>query len=241
MKRLIIFIQMLLVVLSLSAFTLAADSSEGIKTKGLVINPNPQFNASIWTDRNEYKVGDPVRIYFKSDEDGYAIIYDYTSDGGSQVVWPRNGQPQKIRGGSVYSIPDGNYSLTASEPTGPERLILVIARNRDSLVFESHRGNPFWEGLKLRLFGVSDSLWTSASCDFTVNPKYQPVLRISGEASRVFLDGNDMGTMPGAVLLSPGHHQVVAVKPGMGVIVRDIWANDMTNEYSLYLDFEPLR
>lgn len=176
MKKILIVLQCLLIVLGISAFALASASE-----KGIVVNPNPNFGASIWTDRSEYEIGDPVRIKFRSDVDGYAIIYDYSPDGRSQVIWPRSGAPEKIRGGRTYTIPDGGYEITASEPTGRERLVLVVSRDRAHLSFEYELGRPFWEGARAKLEVVSPREWTSASCSFNVVTDSHPEVHFSGQ------------------------------------------------------------
>lgn len=253
MKKFSLVSLVLLLVMGLSSIALAAPVSVG-QTRGLAVDPYgaPAAQASIWTDKANYRVGESVEIGFSSSVAGYAAIYDYPATGPSQMVWPRSGGPAPIEAGRTYSVPDGQYSITASEPLGTDTLVLVVSQIRADLTMTINLSTFF--GLGSRGLTMGDVQGTAnshmspngesiyAQCSFGVQAMYtKPVLRIIGGAgARLFVDGTDYGRITGtAMAFEPGTHQLVALLPGMEVELGAItMANNATYDWSL--DFRPL-
>lgn len=231
MKRLGLFLMMLVMVLG----CIAPAFADGPSTKGLSVTPLGE--ARIWTDRVDYKIGDPVRVSFKATIDGFAAIYDYPSDGTSKMIWPRNGQPALIKAGRTYSIPDGNWNITASEPAGTDTLVLVVSKARTNFTINLNLnwvfggGNGGRKGLgtsdnssSVVINPSPDSETMTAYWSFTVLPRWsKPVINIVGGAgARLFVDGQDYGMVTSSdISLEPGNHQLVAITPGMRVEYKD--------------------
>lgn len=206
--------------------------NQGVSSKGLVVTTAGE--ASIWTDRAEYKVGEPVKIGFRSSVDGYATIYDISPTGESQPLWPSGGGSSLIRAGKAYSLPERGQTIAAAEPLGQESLVLVVSPNKPtfnlnlSFNFDSSFDTS---GQAQRGLVVTDngrqlpSNSFSAQCSFRVVAlNSRPALRISGPAgARLFVDGNDYGTVGSSPFtFEPGYHQLVALLAGMKVEVKDL-------------------
>lgn len=238
MKRLNAILLTLILTLGLAGAVYAGgDKGKGrdSSSKGLAVNV--VGDASIWTDKSEYRVGDSVRVGFRSSVDGYAAIYDYSPDGTSQMIWPRTGSPSYVEAGRSYSLPDGKYNFMAADPVGTETFVLVVSKAKTGLTLnlnlsfifggnDSRRRGLTTDG-QGNLVATTDGDGGSFStqCTFNVIPKWsKPVLRINGGAgARLFVDGSDYGVVAGnQMTLEPGSHQVVVLLPGMRVEVKDL-------------------
>ena len=159
-------------------------------------------SATIWTDRSTYRIGDDVRIQFKSSQTGYAVVYDYSADGSSQVVWPKDGSPGLILAGRTYSLPQGNDKIAASEPLGTDTLVLVVSPARATFTGYFSLG-WYVDGAESRGLavgggghGLPDGSF-SAQCSFDVLPETHS----SGASVQVQTSGLGSALLFGGLLL----------------------------------------
>ncbi|MFH0794996.1 MAG: DUF4384 domain-containing protein [bacterium] len=127
----------------------------------IVIEPRPDFSVGIWTDRSAYYEGDYIRVNFRTDRDSFIYIFDTDTEGITRQLFPNYyDQDNFVRGGRTYSIPDNNYSLRVSGPSGQEYLRAVAVPRRYDCLDPYTRfepGTPFplyqngADGLKLEL------------------------------------------------------------------------------------------
>jgi len=99
--------------------------AEPVNPSGVEIYPpqNGSLRATIWTDAYRYYEGDPVRVYFRTTQDAYVYIFDRDTEGQTRQLFPNYYDRENfVRGGATYRIPDQNYGLRVSGPSGWERL-----------------------------------------------------------------------------------------------------------------------
>ena len=98
---------------------------EPVNPSGVEIYPpqSESLRATIWTDAYRYYEGDPVRVYFRTTQDAYVYIFDRDTEGLTRQLFPNYYDRENlVRGGATYRIPDRNYGLRVSGPSGWERL-----------------------------------------------------------------------------------------------------------------------
>ena len=95
--------------------------AEPVNPSGVEIHPpqNGSLRATIWTDAYRYYEGDPVRVYFRTTQDAYVYIFDRDTEGQTRQLFPNYYDRENfVRGGVTYRIPDRNYGLRVSGPSG---------------------------------------------------------------------------------------------------------------------------
>ncbi len=96
--------------------------------KSIIINPNPPYQTSIWTDRSQYDPGDRLNVYFRTSKDAYVYIFDIDTVGNVSLIFPNiySGSNYKRAGGQTHSLPDNaRYNLTIGGPAGVEQLVMI--------------------------------------------------------------------------------------------------------------------
>ncbi|MEW6379705.1 MAG: FlgO family outer membrane protein [bacterium] len=97
-----------------------------------------KFSIDLWTDRSDYKTGDSLTLYVKSDRDCYLSLLDIGTSGKLTVIFPNPLQKDNfIRGGRTYSIPSpefGGVNITVSGPAGIERIKAIASIEPFALV-----------------------------------------------------------------------------------------------------------
>lgn len=93
-------------------------------------NPKSRFTTRVWTDRRSYKIGEPLRIHFKSQRDGYAYLFNVQTSGGIRLIFPNAQRPDgAVKGGKVYTLPESDlYRIRVKGPSGWEGLRIVTTR-----------------------------------------------------------------------------------------------------------------
>jgi hypothetical protein len=113
----------------------------------VIIEPRQPFRATLWTDRQSYEEGDPIRIHFRATRDAYVYIFDTDTQGVTRQLFPNFYDPDNFIGASqTAAIPDPNYRLTVTGPSGREYLEIVAVAERYSCLapYERFRhGDPF--------------------------------------------------------------------------------------------------
>lgn len=200
--------------------------------KDIIITPvkPSSLKVQIWMDRSTgatYYPGDNVRIYFKTSENAYVIIYDFATDGSVRVLFPNFFQRNNyVRGGVVYTIPNPayNYSLTVTGPNGREFLEAVASLSPSALpnvplaganpFLEYKDGQQYMQKMKLELMRESIAVATTyfyvgyvpqmGTVNFTSSP-----MRVS-----LYVDGTYEGETPKTLQLPVGNHVATFVYQG---------------------------
>jgi len=98
------------------------------KKTDLTDDPAAPLNVRIWTDRQEYRQGEYVRIFLKGNRPFYArILYRDAAGQTIQLLPNPYRRDNYFRGGVIYELPEGDkdrYRLEVSPPFGGEQLIL---------------------------------------------------------------------------------------------------------------------
>ena len=115
-----------LAVLATAALIPSTSALAQFDAKSIIVNPNPPFSASVWTDRSQYYPGDKVTIYFRTTRDAYIYIFDIDTVGNVSLIFPNIYSDNNYRrANSTYSLPDNSrYNLTVGGPSGVEQLVM---------------------------------------------------------------------------------------------------------------------
>ncbi|NLK08835.1 MAG: DUF4384 domain-containing protein [Firmicutes bacterium] len=238
------------------AFVLVGLLSAGIcaspQTKSLIINPNKtDLEARLWADKPEtrpsYHVMEEVQLYFEVTENAFVTIFDVDSGGKITRLFPNQHQPNDFaRRNRIYRVPDG-YELLAGPPTGEETLLLVATRNAAVDYPELLRETSV-ERLISRLrrrLALSGEEWAMDVFTLRILPEQTRQIRVDVNSTlssvSLYVDGAYAGTLPQRLNLAPGEHQLVALKSGYKVAVRDIFVDQYSTNTSWTVRMEPLK
>jgi hypothetical protein len=121
----------ILVTLSLLILVLAMTTGAGASTvpsvNSIIINPNQPYQTTIWTDKNDYSIGEAIGIGFKVNKDSYAYIFSIDADGVVRMLFPNIYSNQNwVKANVSYRLPDNDrYNLTIGGPKGTDQLVLI--------------------------------------------------------------------------------------------------------------------
>ena len=93
-------------------------------------NSSSPFNIKVWTDNNQFRIGEPVVFYFKSDRDCYITLLDQGTSGALRVIFPNPYQKDNlIQAGKTYAVPDksAGYAIKVDGPPGIERVKIIAS------------------------------------------------------------------------------------------------------------------
>jgi serine/threonine protein kinase len=91
-------------------------------------------NLSVWTDKPTYRVGEMLRLYYRSTRDGYLFLFHQSADGDTQQIFPlRSDDDNYITAQLTYTLPDPshNFNYVVSPPAGQERILAHMIEGRD--------------------------------------------------------------------------------------------------------------
>ena len=99
----------------------------------LVTSRTSSFALDMFVDRGDggrYRAGEPIRISFRSGEPGYLYIFDVDPQGEVRLVFPRQGQPNRIKSDVLYDLPakDRKPTFTARGAGQHDLKAIVTAR-----------------------------------------------------------------------------------------------------------------
>lgn len=98
----------------------------------VVPRPAGNLQAWVWTDKGTYREGEPIEIRFKVSDDAYVYIFDTDTEGVTRQIFPNYyDQDNYIRGNRTMEIPNRDYALIVSGPSGRERLE-ILAMTEDT-------------------------------------------------------------------------------------------------------------
>ncbi len=219
MKRITVF----LLLLTILSVTLLAQAS----LKDIIITPTEPSSLTIqvWTNRAlgaTYYQGESIHIYFKTSQDAYVTLYDYTPEGSVRILFPNFFQQDNfVRGGEVYVIPNPsyNYNLVVSGQNGRE-VIEAVASTLPNVLpstpkikkqpfIEMPNALDFMKSLKIKIVGKPIAVATTyfyvgyvprtGVVHFTSNPS----------GATLFVDGINEGKTPTDLRLAEGNHLAV--------------------------------
>jgi len=90
-------------------------------------DPSAPLKVKAWTDKKEYKAGEKIKVYIKSNKPFYArVLYKDTSGETLQLLPNPFRKENYFNGGVIYEIPAGNdkFDLEVSPPFGEEHVMV---------------------------------------------------------------------------------------------------------------------
>ncbi|MBF0119227.1 MAG: DUF4384 domain-containing protein [Desulfobacterales bacterium] len=96
-------------------------------------DPSAPLNVKIYTDKKEYKDGDKIKIYIRSNKPFYMrLIYKDAANNMIQLLPNPYRTDNYFNGGITYEFPSGNdkFELEVSKPFGEENLIVYASTSQ---------------------------------------------------------------------------------------------------------------
>lgn len=93
----------------------------------IIINPNPPYQSSIWTDKASYQIGERINIGFRVNRDSFAYVFSIDASGVVRMIFPNiYSDDNKVKANQSYWLPDNSkYNLTIGGPAGTDQLVLI--------------------------------------------------------------------------------------------------------------------
>jgi hypothetical protein len=137
--------------LAVVATAASAQRIDSAATRSIVIEPDGghhgRLRADIWTDSDDYIIGDSIDVGFRVSDDAYVYIFNTDTLGRRTQIFPNYyDQDNFVRGGREYRVPSHGYDLRVSGPAGRENLeIYAVGDNRRyvEIFHDFDRGQPF--------------------------------------------------------------------------------------------------
>ena len=98
--------------------------------KEVAEDPSAPLNVKVWTDKKEYKTGEKVKVYLKSNKPFFARVVYKDAGGGMVQLLPNPYRSENyFNGGTIYELPTGNdkFELEVSPPFGEENIIVYAS------------------------------------------------------------------------------------------------------------------
>ncbi len=144
-----------------------------------VENSRAPFSVKVWTDKNQFRIGEPVTFYFRADRDCYITLLDQGTSGALRVIFPNPYQRDNfIRARKTYAVPDPatSYEIRVDGPPGIERVKAIASLNR--LQFPGEISDTFFEvdpqdstlirDLTLSVKRLSEQQWTQGHLELDI-------------------------------------------------------------------------
>jgi hypothetical protein len=147
-------------------------------------NPMLPFNIQVWTDRKSYRIGDILKINFRSDVDCYLWLLDLGTSGKLFMIYPNPYVPDNLlRGGKTYSLPDERYDndfkWIINPPTGIERVKAIatvqymstpgLAALKSDMAFSPmQESGRICRDIGIQTRKLPPSGWATTMCEFAV-------------------------------------------------------------------------
>lgn len=94
------------------------------------------FKTDFWTDKPAYRIGEPVRFYFKVNKNAYITLLSIGTSGKVRILFPnRFAQANLCQAGVTYTVPGmgAKEQYIARGPAGTETIRLIATQNQFSL------------------------------------------------------------------------------------------------------------
>lgn len=122
----------IMALISAMLLSIGAAAGSAPNVNSIIINPNPPYQSSIWSDKANYSIGDKIGIGFRANKDSYAYVFSIDTTGVVRLIFPNiYSSDNKVKANRAYSLPDNNkYSLTIGGPAGTDQLVLISTPNK---------------------------------------------------------------------------------------------------------------
>ena len=103
---------------------------KAFKVKDFADNPGAPLKVQLWTDKQEYKQGEKVKIYLKANKPFHARVLYKDAAGQLLQLLPNPYRSENyFNGGVIYEIPSGNdrFELEVSPPFGGEDILVYAS------------------------------------------------------------------------------------------------------------------
>lgn len=110
------------------------------------ISGKEDFDVQLWTDRTNYRLGEPINFFFKAERDCYVNLVDINSQGEMTLIFPNQYDSNNlVRGGKVYQIPGDHYGfkLEAQPPVGTDRIYAIVSTRPLGIFNQDFSRNAF--------------------------------------------------------------------------------------------------
>ena len=239
-----ILIGLLLTIAIVSAFS-------AYQLHRIIIVPEPsEFKIDVWLNKPEgsvYHIGEKIEIFFKANKNCYVLIYDITSDGKIELLFPNKYESSNyIVANRIYKIPSKNYSLKVSPPEGKEYVQIIASTKLIPLFseikslgriksFPTLSTNPE-KYVQEKIIPYLGKEWASDITFFYVGyrPTYGTLIVDSDpQGAYVYVDGSYKGKTPITLLVDEGTHYVVMYFEGGGSYeeIVSVKANEITRVF----------
>lgn len=111
--------------------------SSSLQTQKIAVPPPPASEATgveVWTEKKRYRIGDSIKIHFRTQDNGYVFLYHEDALGRGQIIFPsRMDKDNFVVGGLTNTIPDPNasFDFIVQPPTGTERIKALSTSSSD--------------------------------------------------------------------------------------------------------------
>lgn len=97
----------------------------------LIADQTSDFMLDITVDKFDggmYDIGEKISVFGKSDKSGYLYLIGISPKGGLTVLYPQNGDNNKVQAGQDFTIPDPNsrYSFSIASLPGKYRVKAIV-------------------------------------------------------------------------------------------------------------------
>lgn len=100
---------------------------------------------SVWAEKPTYRVGEKLRLYYRSTRDGYLFLFHHSADGSTQQIFPLHTEDDNfITAQLTYTLPDpsNSFNYVASTPIGQDRILAHMIADRDeALAWQSQQAD----------------------------------------------------------------------------------------------------
>ncbi len=109
------------------------DGIKRISQIKLMDDPSAPLQVQLWTDKDEYKTGDKIKIYLKGNKPFYAVILYRDAKGELIQLLPNPYRRENyFNGGTTYVLPSGEdrFELEVTPPFGEEEIMVYASTTK---------------------------------------------------------------------------------------------------------------
>lgn len=102
-------------------------------TEAIDSDPSAPLSVKVWTDRNEYRQGEKIRVFMKGNRPFFARLMYRDASGALVQILPNPYRKNNyFNGGTIYEVPSGEdrFDLEVSPPFGAEAIMLTAGTNQ---------------------------------------------------------------------------------------------------------------
>jgi len=103
---------------------------------------------TLWTDQNQFLIGDRIHYYFKTSKDCHVVVIGLTTEGKVVQLFPNRYQSKPlVHSGQTYVIVDDQADTTieVAGPAGQEEIIAFVSDHPFELFPTDFSNQPFYE------------------------------------------------------------------------------------------------